>query len=179
MKDNLSKQVARENSKVHTAKRSDKEKPKDADQDKPGQITDEIVNREAEVLKLESRLRQLENELNLEKEKRLRTMADYDNFRKRTRVEFEQIIKGAGENLISRMLPVLDDFERLFNHDPAQLDRDSLLKGVAMIHKKLYAILEAEGLQPVEALGKPFDTEQHEALAQIQDPSKPDGIIVE
>ena len=145
---------------------------KDTGRNEATQVLEEAKDTEAVIGELEVRVEQLKRELEQEREKNLRTLADYDNFRKRTQSEFGRIIKAAGERLIAQMLPVLDDFDRLFNHDPSELNDISLLKGVEMIRQKLNAVLASEGLQPVEAIGELFNSELHEAMA-------PDGVIVE
>ncbi|MDP8238140.1 MAG: nucleotide exchange factor GrpE [Candidatus Hatepunaea meridiana] len=135
-------------------------------------------NSDKKKTKLKNTLKELTTKLELEKDKRLRALADFDNFRKRTQSEFGQIIKGANERLIKQMLPVLDDFERLLNQDSTDDNNTYLLQGAELIHKKLHAILSVEGLQPIEAVDKPFDANLHEAMAQMNDPSKPNGTVL-
>lgn len=139
---------------------------------------EEAKGPEAKIADLEKSLEELKVELEAEQEKRLRALADWDNYRRRTQHEFEQIIKGAGERLIKQMLPVIDDFERLFDQDTSKVDNSTLLQGVELIYKKVWTALTAEGLEPTEALDKPFDAELHEAMAQIEDPSKPSFTVI-
>ena len=127
---------------------------------------------------LEKNLDDLKIELEQEKEKRLRLQAEFENFRKRTANEFSQIIRSAGERLIKQILPVIDDFERLFDHSDEKSDREALLKGIELIQQKFEAILTAEGLQPIKALGEPFDSEIHEAFSQIEDSEHPHGTVI-
>ncbi|NQT35090.1 nucleotide exchange factor GrpE [bacterium] len=134
---------------------------------------------EDRISELETELAELGEKLKFEQGKCLRVQADYDNFRKRITAEFNQIITGAGERIITQMLPVMDDFERLFNHDSENVEKKALQHGVDLIYKKFQAVLNAEGLKPIEALGKPFDTGEHAALAQVEDSSKPDGTVID
>lgn len=131
-----------------------------------------------EIAQLKKNIEDLKLDVSREREKPLRLQAEFENFRKRTANEFSQIIKSAGERLIKQLLPVIDDFERLFNRDNEKADRAALLKGIELIHQKLQSILSAEGLTPINALGEPFDSEFHEALSQIEDFERPNGTVI-
>ncbi len=179
MKETNTKEKSKQTSKIADASAPEDSTLKDAERNDATQVVEKPRDTEAVINELELRIEQLGRDLEQEREKNLRTLADYDNFRRRTQSEFGRIIKAASEKLITQMLPVLDDFERLFNHDPSELNDISLLKGVEMIREKLNAVLTSEGLQPIEAVGEPFNAELHEAMAQVEDRSKPDGIILE
>ena len=127
---------------------------------------------------LDEILTSLTSELESEKEKRLRLMAEYENYRRRTQTNFQKIISEAVERILLKLLPVLDDFERLFENDPYQMDSETLLQGVDLIYRKLLDQLESEGLQSIESGGNPFDVNLHEAISEKEDNSIPPGIIV-
>lgn len=133
---------------------------------------------ELKIATLEKDIEDLKTELEDEREKRLRVLAEYDNFRRRTQGEFSRLIASANARLMMQMLPVLDDFVRFFDQNPQAMDNSSMIEGIALIFKKLHSALLTEGLETIEALDKPFDAELHEAIAQIADPSKPVGTIV-
>ncbi len=179
MKETNTKDKAEQITEISDASAPEDSILKDAGRNEVTQVLEEAKDTKVVISELEVGIEQLKRELEQEREKNLRTLADYDNFRKRTQSEFGRIIKTAGERLIAQMLPVLDDFERLFDHDPSELKDTSLLKGVEMIRQKLNDVLTSEGLQSIEAVGEPFDAELHEAMAQIKDRSKPDGVIIE
>lgn len=107
-----------------------------------------------------------------------RTAADLSNFRKRTEREREEITRFSNAALLTRLLPVIDDFERAMASLPADLRHLTWVEGVALIERKLHVILEAEGLKPIEAVGKPFDPERHEAVIREETDAYPDGQVI-
>ena len=107
------------------------------------------------------------NELN---DSHLRLMAEYDNYRKRTLREKAELIKTGGEGAIKNLLPIIDDFERaLQNVDKAE-DVEAVKEGVDLIYNKFVSYLSQQGVKAIEAVGKPFDTEEFEAIATIPAP---------
>ncbi|ABZ84986.1 co-chaperone grpe [Heliomicrobium modesticaldum Ice1] len=110
----------------------------------------------------------------------LRLQADFDNFRRRTRQEKEELGTYANEGLVKKLLPVLDNFQRALGAMAKAGAADNLLAGVAMIERQFSDILTKEGLQPLEAVGKEFDPQSHEAvLFGEADEVYPDGIVME
>lgn len=100
----------------------------------------------------------------------LRLMAEFDNYRKRTLREKADLIKNGGEASLSRLLPVVDDFERAMQNMRAAEDVKAVEEGVELIYNKFMAYLAQQGVKPIEATGKPFDTELFEAIATIPAP---------
>lgn len=123
-------------------------------------------------------IKQLEAELDQERDKRLRLLAEYDNYRRRTQSEYRHIIQQSNERLILNLLPVLDDFKRYFEQDSGDIDSKNVLSGVTLISRKLLDVLVAEGLKPIDSLGEEFNAESHDAIAQVEDNDKPEGIIL-
>lgn len=106
-----------------------------------------------------------------------RTMAEFDNFRKRTQKEKEQIFDRGAKDVLEQILPVIDNFERaLAGSDKKD---DSFAKGVEMIYKQLLGALESLGLQEIEACGKPFDPNYHNAVTHVEDESAGENEVVE
>jgi molecular chaperone GrpE len=105
----------------------------------------------------------------------LRARADFDNYRKRSLRDMDQLRETASANLIRALLPVLDNFERALAHADSG---NPLAEGVVMIQKQLLDVLSAEGLKPVEAKGAHFDPHYHEALAMTPAHCAP-GIVLE
>lgn len=109
----------------------------------------------------------------------LRTQADFDNFRRRSRAEREEFAKYASQQLIEGLLPIMDNFDRAVAASREQSDFDSLAKGVEMIQRQLSQLLESEGLQPIVAVGAPFNPEFHQAIMQVADENAESGTVVE
>lgn len=101
------------------------------------------------------------------KDKYVRLHAEFDNFRKRNSRERVDLIKNANSDLIGNLVTVLDDFDRAIMHNADNNDVEALREGFGLIHSKLFKYLEGRGLEPLNALGEPFDTDFHEALTQI------------
>ena len=100
----------------------------------------------------------------------LRLMAEFDNYRKRTLREKADLIKNGGEASLGRLLPVVDDFERAMQNMRTAEDVKAVEEGVELIYNKFIAYLAQQGVKPMEATGKPFDSELYEAIATVPAP---------
>ena len=98
-----------------------------------------------------------------------RLQAEFDNYRKRVLKEQTLAVEQAAQPAVRRLLEVLDDFELALMHAAEKPDFDRFLHGVELVYAKLVEALKAEGLERIEAEGKPFDPELHEALMQSGD----------
>lgn len=105
-------------------------------------------------------------------DKLLRLYSEFDNYRKRTIKEKIEMSKTASEEVITDLLPVLDDFERAMKSFESTDSVDALKEGVQLIFSKFRNILASKGLQAIPALGEPFDTDHQEAIAHIPAPSE-------
>ncbi|MFZ0216957.1 MAG: nucleotide exchange factor GrpE [Candidatus Dormiibacterota bacterium] len=110
-------------------------------------------------------------------ERRLRLAADFDNFKKRVRQERVELLQYASASLAERMLPVLDDFQRMLEHAPEGVD-SNWLKGVRMTATKLQDALQSVGVEPIEAVGQPFDPKLHEAIGTEESDDQPEDTVV-
>lgn len=108
----------------------------------------------------------------------LRTMAELENLRKRTTREREEYIKFAPVPLIKKILPIIDDLERALSMSRDHQDFASLQKGVEMIMKSLQELIKSEGVQVIEAAGKPFDPEFHEPLVLEENSEHPSNTVI-
>lgn len=108
-----------------------------------------------------------------------RHKADFDNFRRRTQKEKEQLRDAAKEALLATLLPVLDNFERAIESAKTAQDVASVRQGIEMVANQLMGLLSSEGLERLDLLGKPFDPTVAEALAVEERTDVPDGQIVE
>ena len=131
--------------------------------------TEEAVVDAAQVLE------ELKNEFD-NRYKRLQ--ADFDNFRRRTNQEKEQLSGFVKGNVLADLLPVLDNFERAVQ-SPAEGDAKTFLDGFVMIHQNLMATLQKHGLAPIEAVGQPFDPNLHQAIMRVETDEYPEDTVVE
>ncbi|MBW2392233.1 MAG: nucleotide exchange factor GrpE [Deltaproteobacteria bacterium] len=113
-----------------------------------------------------AKYRELEDKLSEAQERVLRTAADAENFKKRLQREKEEQTRYANESLMRELLPVIDNLERALEHSEAGADQGGLLEGLNMTLKGLLDTLTRFGCTPVEAAGKPFDPNFHEAVSQ-------------
>ena len=105
------------------------------------------------------------------KDKYLRQVAEFDNYRKRVIKEKAELIKNGGEKVISAILPIVDDFERASENMAKMEDIDAVKEGVELIIEKFLTALHNEGLEKIDAVGQPFDVDFHEAIAMVPSPS--------
>jgi molecular chaperone GrpE len=106
-----------------------------------------------------------------------RTAADFANYRRRTEQDREQNLGLANDALLSKLLAIVDDFDRALALMPPELERAGWTEGIVAIDRKLRQLLESEGLTPIEAEGKPFDPHQHEAVMQQPTVDVPEGTV--
>jgi molecular chaperone GrpE len=129
------------------------------------------------IAELQQRIERLTADLAQERDKRLRALADYDNYRKRSQSDWQRMIAIAGERIIKQLLPVLDDLERTLQQTNGPAESNAVRTAMEMSLRKLSASLQAEGLAVIEALGQPFDPRWHEAVSEVNDPAQPDGVV--
>ncbi len=118
-------------------------------------------------------------ELETVKDKYLRLVAEFDNYRKRTLKEKTELILNGGEKVLSTLLPILDDLDRASQNMETSDDVATLKEGVSLIIDKLAKTLAAQGLQKMKAIGADFNTDFHEAVALIpaQDEAQKNRVI--
>jgi molecular chaperone GrpE len=109
-----------------------------------------------------------------------RERAEFANYRRRTSEEREAMLGLAGEDLIRKVLTLADDFDRAIEARPESVAADAWFEGIVAIDRKLRALLESEGVSPVEASpGTPFDPREHEAIANVPGTGRAEGEIVD
>ena len=144
---------------------------KKKDNKEPKEINEQEVNQqETQEVSVEE---QLKKDLHQEKDKFLRLFAEFENYKKRTSRERIELFKTANEELMTVLLPVLDDFDRALNEiKKASEENNELLKGIELINNKLRNSLAQKGLSVIDVnAGDVFDVELHEAITQIPAPS--------
>jgi molecular chaperone GrpE len=114
-------------------------------------------------------------------ERLLRSTADFENFKKRAARERQDAIKFANEALMQKLIPVLDNFESALGALQAVGgdNAKSLLTGIGMIHQQLKSVLTEAGLDEIEAHGKPFDPNLHEAVSEAESAEHPEGHVMQ
>ena len=128
----------------------------------------------------ENPLQLIQEELSIANDKYLRLYSDFENFKKRNQKERIELFKTAGSDVIASLLPVLDDFERALRAMENNTDTNALKDGVVLIQNKLKNILAQKGLQAIESIGKPFDTDLHEAITNIAvDDEEKKGTVID
>lgn len=128
---------------------------------------------------LQVELEKLKNEVSEQQQRALRAQADFDNFRRRTLKEKEELAKYASSKLITELLPVVDNFERALAATEETPEFESFSKGVSMIFRQLETVLGAEGLTAMNSVGQPFNPEFHQAIMQVESDEYEEGIVVE
>jgi molecular chaperone GrpE len=116
------------------------------------------------------------------KDKHLRLAAEYDNFRRRSLKERQDLHNYANENVFKELLPIVDNLERAVTHarkEEQRPDSENLLQGIELTHRSLLQILAKHGVVEIEAQGKPFDPQVHEAVRRVPSSEHQPGTVVE
>jgi molecular chaperone GrpE len=118
---------------------------------------------------------QLRGERDDLKELLLRRQAEFDNFRKRTERERSEYVQYAAMDTVKELLPVLDDFERAIK---VECNSPEYVKGIEMIYNRMSESLKKQGLEPVDAVGKPFDPHLHQAIERVETTDAADNTVI-
>ena len=108
-----------------------------------------------------------------------RQMAEFDNFRKRTEREKAAMYEIGAKDIIEKILPVVDNFERGLAAVPEEQKEDSFVTGMEMIYKQIMTTLESVGVKPIEAVGTEFNPDLHNAVMHVEDEEAGDNMVVE
>ena len=136
----------------------------------PADVTVEDVPEEDNAAELEAQLQEKNDRI-------LRLQADFENFRRRTMKEKEELAAVITQNLLTDLLPLLDNFERAMAVE--QTDVEAFQKGVEMIFTQLREVLDKHGLENIEADGQLFDPNIHQAVMRVENPDVEDGTITQ
>ena len=148
--------------------------------DEESEAKGETLSKEEETVEtLTARLEEESQKVKEHLDQWKRSAAEFSNYRKRNEKERGELIKFTNALLITRLLPVLDDLERAFQTLPENMRHFTWTDGVALVHRKLEAILEQEGLKAIEARGNPFDPTLHQSIMYEETTEFDDGIILE
>jgi len=119
-----------------------------------------------------------ENETARLRDQLLRTAADFDNFRKRSRREQEDALKRGREGLLKELLPVFDNLERAISHAETTGSDKAVSEGLRMVLKQFIDTLERSGIKRVASVGQPFDPQVHEAIQHLPSAEYPAGVVM-
>lgn len=125
-----------------------------------------------EEAQAEVTIEQLQQQLEAQQKEYLLLMAEFDNFRRRTLKEKQELIKNASEKAMVELLPVVDDFERALDAMSKSGDVDALAEGVNLIYTKMVKYLEQQGVKPIESTGKDFDPDLFDAITTFPAPDE-------
>lgn len=126
-----------------------------------------------------SREKALQDKIAAYEDKVKRQMAEFDNFRKRTSKEKEQMFSMGEKSVIEKMLPVVDNFERGLAAVPENEKDSAIVSGMEMVYKQLVKQLEDLGVKPIEAVGKEFDPNFHNAVMQVESAEYESGVVAQ
>lgn len=133
---------------------------------------DELKSAEAKIAELEAKIEEMDNRY-------LRLQADFDNSRRRAKLDMEAAQKYRVQSLATNLLQALDNFERAMKVEADNEQTKSLLQGMDMIYNGIIDALKNEGVEAVESVGKEFDPHLHQAVMQVQDENFDSNIVVE
>lgn len=139
--------------------------------------TEEVPEQEQDQAQL--KIAELETKLEDADNRYLRLQADFDNFRRRSRIELEASAKYRAQSVITDLLPAIDNFERAMKMEVENEQAKSLMQGVEMVYRSLLDALKNEGVEVIEAVGKEFDPHLHQAVMQAEDENYGSNIVVE
>jgi molecular chaperone GrpE len=154
-----------------------------ADEEEPELIFEEdesearIVEEPDELTMLKDEVERFKEEQNHLRELYLRKLAEFDNFRKRTEKERQELERIAGEGVIRELVPVLDNFDRALQHANGT-DTEAFHQGVEMIARQLWDVLQRLGLEEIDPTGEAFEPEYHEAVQRVEDSDQEPGTVV-
>ncbi|MCC6865500.1 MAG: nucleotide exchange factor GrpE [Ignavibacteria bacterium] len=142
--------------------------------------TEEITDKNENISKSAegAKIKELEAEILKYKDLYLRTAAEFENYKRRTDSERVEFYAYAGEKVLTDMLGVLDDFDRILESFEKDHDKDALKKGIDIVNEKFRKVLSKHGLKVMDTDGKKFDVNLHEAIMQQPDENKePETIL--
>ena len=138
------------------------------------------VSPEAEALaNLKAEYEAYKAEAEEQRDQMLRTVAEFDNSRKRTEREKEESLKYALESFVKELIPTVDSIERAIQSTTESEDFGALAEGVEMIYKGILSTLEKRGVLPIDAANEPFDPMQHEAVMHVESEEVPENHVIE
>ena len=165
---------------VNVQEKNEKE-PKETEQKEGVQENEKEakVGTKKRLSKKDREIERLKKEVEELRDKYLRQVAEFENFRKRKDREVEEFWKVANAELIKKLLPILDDMERSIESAKKDKNFEALVQGIELVYKSFVKVLESEGVTQISAKGQEFDPEIHEALMQVESKDVAPNTVVE
>ena len=176
---------------VEEAKKSAAEaKEAETDTDKTTETSEKVENEEAEETAKDTEKKSGKKLFGKKKDKKdekieeltdklTRQMAEFDNFRKRTEKEKSQMYEVGAKDIIEKILPVIDNFERGLDAVPEEKKEDPFIQGMEKVYKQFMTVLESVEVKPIEALGNQFDPNFHNAVMHVEDEQYGENVVAE
>ena len=168
--DQAEEENAKEASEDEEVSDNEEEEPDEEDEDKKS--GKKLFGKKNKKDKKDEKIEELTDRLT-------RQMAEFDNFRKRTEKEKSQMYEIGAKDIIEKMLPVVDNFERGLDAVKEEDKEDPFIQGMEMVYKQLMTVLGELGVKPIEAVGKEFDPNLHNAVMHVEDENFGENIIAE
>ncbi len=127
----------------------------------------------------DARIAELEAQVAAQKDQYLRLYAEFDNYKKRTLKEKAELIQTAGKNVLEQMLPLIDDVERAMASVQNADSVDGVKEGIDLIYNKFVKFLDSNNVKEIETVGLPFNTDFHEAVAQVPMGEDKKGVVID
>ena len=148
-----------------------------SEEEAPEEAASEAAAMQEEIEALKGQVEKLTGDLQEKKDRLLRLQADFDNFRRRSAKEREEISAVVTQNFCKDMLPLLDNFERAMAAETK--DVEAFQKGVEMIFTQFQEVLKKNGLEQIDAVGQKVDPNFHQAVMRVEDPEKEDDTVAQ
>lgn len=141
--------------------------------------SEETVEEKVRLLFYKKKVDELQAKLTETEGRTLRLQADFENYKRRVQMDKQAAEKYRAQSLVSDILPALDNFERAMQVEATDEQTKSLLQGMEMVHRQLLEALTKEGVEVIEAVGKQFDPNEHQAIMQVEDSEFESNAVVE
>lgn len=163
--------------KIDEAEAAQEDAAEGSEEEAPEEAASEAAAMQEEIEALKGQVEKLTGDLQEKKDRLLRLQADFDNFRRRSAKEREEISAVVTQNFCKDMLPLLDNFERAMAAETK--DVEAFQKGVEMIFTQFQEVLKKNGLEQIEAVGQKFDPNFHQAVMRVEDPEREDDTVAQ
>ena len=168
--DQAEEECAKEASEGEEASENEEEEPDEEDEDKKS--GKKLFGKKNKKDKKDEKIEELTDRLT-------RQMAEFDNFRKRTEKEKSQMYEIGAKDIIDKILPIVDNFERGLGAVTEEKKEDPFVQGMEKVYKQLMTTLDGIGVKPIEAVGKEFNPDFHNAVMHVEDEELGENIIAE
>jgi len=143
------------------------------------ELSDEKEKLENNLQQTDNKIAELEKEVKELQDKLLRKAAEFENYKRRTENDQFNLITYAAESFITKLLPIVDDFERSMDHIDDLEKSKSVKDGIKLVYDKLHKLLNEQGVKKMQTKGEPFNVDYHDALMQRKDDSVPPHTVLE